>query len=116
MLILGDYIDGMTNAGVTRCYGLVLNMMRDRMERADLVALADSRDELLAFVREETTEPYTDEGTSGFDGCNQKFHKAFRKGGPLEWYNPANLDGPPDPHYGHGIVTLELRPKWVQVA
>lgn len=115
MLVIGDDLSAFSTTG--RVYALVLNMMRDRMERADVVAMSDSREELIQFERAERVEPYSDPGYSGFDGRETEFRKVYRKGGPLEWFNPAGVDlhGPADQDFGHGIIVLECRPRWVRV-
>lgn len=45
------------------------------------VAWADTREELEALMERERVEPYKDD----------RFSKSFRKGGPLEWFNPPHL-------------------------
>ncbi len=59
---------------------LQLNDMRSaQIEQLTAVCRAESFDELTAFIaRERAPEPYTD----------GKWSKRFRKGGPLEWFNP----------------------------
>lgn len=116
MLIMGDDLDAAKHQGYTRVYALVLNMMRDRMERADVVAIASGVDELKAFEAGERVAPYSDQGTSGFDGFGQTFHKVYRQGGPLEWYNPPPSMDSADSDFGHGVITLELKPRWTRVA
>jgi hypothetical protein len=113
MLVIGDNLSGFPSG---RVYALVLNMMRDRAERADIVAASDSLDELKAFESGERVEPYSDPGYSGFDGGSQTYRKAYRKGGPLEWYNPPDSMDHADPDFGHGVIVLEMKPRWVRVA
>lgn len=115
MLVHGDNLS-MFPPHVTRVYGLVLNMMRDRMERADLVACSDSLEELKQFEAGERVDEYVDGGFSGFDGGSQKFRKVYRKGGPLEWYNPPDSMDRADPDFGHGVIVLEMQPRWTRVA
>ncbi len=71
-------------------YALYLNMMRDRAERMDLLAISEDLKRLQDYVRGEQVEPYQDVSSSGFGDGNQTFYKAFRQGGPLEWYNPPS--------------------------
>jgi hypothetical protein len=69
-------------------YALYLNMMRDRAERMDLLATSEDLQRLQDYVHNELVQPYDDEGPGGFFNGTQTFHKVYRKGGPLEWYNP----------------------------
>jgi hypothetical protein len=65
---------------------LWLNPMTDNCESRKAVAKADTREALEQLLERECIEPYQ-------DGC---WHKIYRKGGPLEWYNaPADLFTPP---------------------
>jgi hypothetical protein len=69
---------------------LVLNDMRSpKSETLDNVAKG-TREELIALYRSERVEVYRD----------GKWHKVFRKGGPLEWFNRAEDE---DTFVGPGI-------------
>ena len=46
------------------------------------VARAETKEELEAFVKQETVDPYQTTGYGDFTKC-------FKEGGPLEWFNPA---------------------------
>ena len=83
---------------VSHLFGLVLNPMTDRAEATRLVAVANYRSEIVDLIRIEKVEPYRDE---------DRWQKVFRKGGPLEWFNPpyGPLDGAAD-HWGIGIIEL----------
>lgn len=59
---------------------LVLNPMRGQVERGVPVARAETIAALEEFIKRETVEPYKD----------GQWHKVFRAGGPLEWYNPPS--------------------------
>jgi hypothetical protein len=80
---------------------LFLNDMRmAHSEDTTPVARADTKEELEALMVREKVEPYTDpsglpptspetEPSASSYRCNsQTWHKSYRKGGPLEWYNP----------------------------
>jgi len=54
--------------------------MRGRAEESCVVARAEERNELVAFVEREMVEPYRD----------GHWYKSFRKDGPLEWFNPPD--------------------------
>lgn len=57
---------------------LRLNRMAGKSEYSDPAARAETREDLEAFLQREQVEPY-------YDG---HWHKTFRAGGPLEWFNP----------------------------
>lgn len=65
---------------------LRLNDMRwAHVEDLATIARAETKEELRAFVDRERVPAYLDEGVNSYGPT--KFHKCFRKGGPLEWYN-----------------------------
>lgn len=87
---------------------LRLNLMRDRCETLDVVARADTREQLVEFLRQET-EPWHDSGEkrqvhdtdivaqnagSIVIGSPRAYvwKKTFRQGSILEWYNPPYND------------------------
>jgi hypothetical protein len=62
---------------------LQLNDMRmPKVEMMDAVARADTKEELLSLLEREKVEPYSDD----------RWGKVFRKGGPLEWFNPPFVE------------------------
>jgi hypothetical protein len=61
---------------------LRLNPMRSNAERVISIAVAETREPLMQVLERERVEPYSD----------GPWHKAFRKDGPLEWYNPPDPD------------------------
>lgn len=65
---------------------LLLNPMRGNYETLQSVARAVTKEELEAFVRRETVEPYCTLVASAFGG-ETNFQKTFRPAGPLEWFN-----------------------------
>jgi hypothetical protein len=79
---------------------LLLNDMRSgRIEDLTPVARAETKEELLALLEREKVEEYTDEGDhvnsedhsfgiSRSVSTGYRYGKTYRKGGPLEWYNP----------------------------
>ena len=76
-------------------YSLVLNLMRDRAENRTVKALSPNKEELIKWYEEELApEPWTD----------GNYHKVFKPGSILEWYNPTDLNVPPgQSDFGHGI-------------
>jgi hypothetical protein len=90
---------------------LILNDMRGRCEDMRPVARAETKEALLAFLEHERVEPYKDDGMHTIvhdtDTLAQMaggpvvekipqyyWNKTFRKGGPLEWFNPPWGDSP----------------------
>lgn len=61
---------------------LQLNPMRGSAQRVVPAARAETREALLELLRSERVEPYKDSA-----GGNILWHKCFRKGGQLEWFN-----------------------------
>lgn len=85
---------------VTHLFGIFLNPMTGSTEARRLVACSDIRSEVEALLSGERCEPYRDEN----------WHKVFRRGGLLEWFNP-----PGDIYDGTGIIELR-RDGWRRVA
>ena len=69
---------------------IMANMRRSKYEYSfQPVAYAPSHEALVEFIqREKADVPYTDHELD-FEGSGQakSWHKAFRRGSPLEWYN-----------------------------
>ena len=60
-------------------FGLYLNKMTDpKIEMRRLVVVSDSVEDIIKFLEMERVPDYKDGAWS----------KSFRRGGPLEWYNP----------------------------
>jgi hypothetical protein len=71
-----------------KLYLLVLNDMRsDKIEYSKIAAAATTMETLENFIKEQTVEPYKNEG----------WGKYYKKDGPLEWYNT------PFESFGQGI-------------
>lgn len=94
---------------------LIMNPMRDNTENCQLVAWSDDKDKLINFYNNEKVESYINEGSPSFEcqGDTHKWHKSFKLGGILEWYNPIDNFEQPN-RYGQGIqqewVDLEIIP------
>lgn len=67
---------------------LQLNPMTANYERLTAVARAETREALEAFLLSEKVEPYSD--SDGESMCGGRLNKSFRKGGPLEYFNPPD--------------------------
>lgn len=87
---------------------LFLNDMRCNTEHCSPVARAESVEDLARFLESERVEPYDDISGSQFHSGGHTYRKCFRKGGPLEWYNPP---GGVCFHYREvvDVGTLELK-------
>lgn len=80
-----------------KVYCLIMNPMTDRAESGRISVMSFDKDRLVKFYEDEISEPYDDD----------RFRKVFKKGGPLEWYNPLwTLEGVDS--FGHG-----LREEWI---
>ncbi len=73
---------------------LMLNDMRSsKAEILEAVAKAETKEQLEAFIERERVEPYSDpienpREDTAYAAFPKSWGKTFRKGGPLEWYNP----------------------------
>lgn len=80
---------------------LLLNDMRHaHIEQLTPVARAETKEQLIAFLQRETVEPYQDDHWS----------KTFKKGGPLEWFNPPWSNEPE--HY----QDVQSEDEWAEAA
>jgi hypothetical protein len=94
-----------------KVYVLYLNPMSAHTEakEAKLIAYYNS---------EKAPEPYSEEGAPTFEchGDSHTWNKIFKKGSPLEWYNPVwNNDFSLDRH-GHGIYEAWIDSEFVTKA
>ena len=82
-----------------KVYYLVMNPVTDRAESNRIAMVSTDKNKLLLRYTQEVVDSYND----------GHYHKVFRKGGPLEWYNPlwdmARLDS-----FGNGI-----REDWAEI-
>jgi hypothetical protein len=85
-------------------YTLILNPMMGNTESGSQFGPFLTREAALAFHDGERVELYTDEGVNTFDGGTKRYSKTFRKGGPLEWFNPLMPAERETPGcFGHGV-------------
>ena len=63
---------------------LQLNPMTSNAENVVPICRAETEQQLLDLLEREAVEPYI---------TDDRWHKVFRKDGPLEWYNPPGPDG-----------------------
>ena len=84
---------------------LQLNPMTANAESVVAVARAETKEALEDLLESESVEPYPD----------TRFRKCYRKGGPLEWFNPPSLTG--EAWIGrdaiYEVITLEV---WLKSA
>jgi hypothetical protein len=83
---------------------LKLNPMQGHSEELRIVARAETKERLEEFLQREQVEPYIDDGTNFFFEGPYSWHKVFRKGGPLEWYNYPDI---PDYPFFENVGTIE---------
>jgi hypothetical protein len=76
---------------VTQAYVLILNPMTDRTEAKLVAAAADTKEELLTLVHDNTVDYYND----------GRWTKGYKQDGPLEWFNRPSCD-----------LALEMRDMW----
>jgi len=62
---------------------LQLNPMTDRAQAIVAVLVASTREAIETYMKDCEVEPYTDEG----------YHKVYRMGSLLEWFNPPHPNG-----------------------
>lgn len=94
-----------------KVYGLILNPMRGNTEAGSLVAISYNRAKIIDWYDSLLeVEPYVEADSGSFEchGDIHNWHKCFKKGSPLEWYNPCDKDFAMN-RYGQGI-----REMWVE--
>ncbi len=85
-------------------YSLFLNPMRERAEALHCVARCSDRNKLIAWMEQYRAEtPWID--NENLNVMGNPYTKAFKKGSPLEWYNPADLT---NSLFGEGIQESEF--------
>lgn len=78
--------------------------MRGNTENSTLLAISYEKDKLIDWYNSQlATEVYEEVGSPSFEvhGDSHRWHKAFKTGSPLEWYNPCYNFEPN--HFGQGI-------------
>ena len=93
-----------------KVWALNMNMMRNRVELVNTVATSYDKQKLIDWVESQKAEtPYSDPTKIDPHDLGS-WHKTFKKGSPLEWYNP--LPNYEDiGMYGEGLVF-----RWVNMA
>ena len=74
-----------------KIYVLWMNPMRENTEVRKPMAGSYDKDKLIAWYNEQKAKDiWMDEGLRSFGclGASHKWHKTFKKGSVLEWYNP----------------------------
>ena len=83
-------------------YQLFMNLMRDRMEACQILAISTDKQRLINWYNEQKTAEGWDDD---FSEPGKTYRKKFKKGSRLEWFNP--LDNDDDfigiNRHGHGI-------------
>lgn len=75
-----------------KVYVLTLADMHGGVDKARPVAVFDSLDKLKSYYQSQLADaPYSDKGYNSYAGHDDySYQKVFKKGSPLEWYNPAD--------------------------
>lgn len=99
------------NITQVKIFKLILNPMMSNTENGTMVAVAYEKNKLIEWYNQQIAEEaYYTIGDNYFPAkgdfpanevVGHKYHKVFKQHGPLEWYNPADLESLD--HYGHGI-------------
>lgn len=90
-----------------KIYVLALNRMTSNTEHWEAVAISYERQKLIDWVNS-LVEPKVEEGPPSFPihGDTHVWHKTYKIGSPLEWFNPTDFNSVN--HYGQGI-----REQWI---
>jgi hypothetical protein len=83
-----------------KIYYLIMNPVTGRAEEQVLTFVSLSKESLIDAYNKEKVESYKDD----------RFHKSFRQGGPLEWMNTLHSFDVEESSFGHGI-----REEWVNL-
>jgi len=83
-------------------YDLYMNPMAGRCENVQLVKRFPSIEAAQKFYEGELVESYQDPGADSWG--YKRYNKSFRKGGPLEWYNPLYGEWWKYRNYGAGLI------------
>lgn len=88
-----------------KVYVLCLNNMQNNAESSTPIVGSFERDKVVSYYNNEKVPTYQDDGINQFSQGATKWHRVFRKDGPLMWFNAVygDISGPPDEHFGHGI-------------
>lgn len=75
-----------------RCFVLNLAEMHGGVDKSTGVAIFDDIEKLKSYYNSQLAhEPYSDKGYNSYSGSDDyNYHKVFKKGSPLEWYNPLS--------------------------
>ena len=91
-------------ATATYQLALHLNPMQQNTENYTQFGPFPTMEVLRAFYDNEKVEQYKEEGPDRFGGGTKIYVKSFRKGGPLEWYNPlSEAEWIAPSYHGHGV-------------
>ncbi len=75
-----------------KCYVLNLAEMHGGVDKSVGLAVFDDIEKLKSYYNSQLAEqPYKDKGYNSYAGSDDyEYHKVFKKGSLLEWYNPMN--------------------------
>jgi hypothetical protein len=82
-----------------------MNGIRQHTEDRNSVCIASDPQIIIRWYNEQLCEPYQEQEPSSFSPGEEKtYYKSFKKGGPLEYFNP--LDSFEPNYYGQGIIEI----------
>lgn len=91
-------------------FNLVLNPMQGNIEGYKRFGVFLTREEAIAFYQAEVVESYRESGPSTFGPGDKTYLKHFRKGGPLEWFNPlTEAEFEQQNSFGHGLEEVLIQ-------
>lgn len=99
---------------------ILMNDMRGKAENVQEIDMAfPDRQAAIDYINSQKVEPYQDEPSMDDYGHTHGYSKTFKKGSPLEWFNPlseSQMQG--DLIWNQGIVEIEevMSPQWRRVS
>ena len=95
-------------------YYLILNPMKYQIEAQQCVAIADERQKLIDWYNNLKADPYIENTEINGGRSCREFRKYFKKGSPLEWFNPCPDTFEPSA-FGHGIISVWVTEEMLEV-
>lgn len=73
---------------------LYLADMRGNVDNIRAIAIFTEPEKMRDYLKSQMSpEPWTDEPSADYFGLIHSYHKVFKRGSPLEWFNPPSLNG-----------------------
>ncbi len=85
-------------------YRLVMNPIYSNAETAVVTHIGFNKQQVIDYYNSLLVEPYSEEEPDSFNNGTKKYLKTFKKGSPLEGFNPLQPNEWDKPGiFGHGI-------------